>query len=126
MGIPVQAFVRNSILQTLSDDLDTGSFMQIFVSVRDNVGNFEGLQLTLYGLQLLRRRFQAWSFPMPAGFAVRPCHLLCLDRQTTMPWFLDYRRLVLFEAQLAMRFKLAGDLDRFIAAFHSDSDSQSL
>jgi hypothetical protein len=54
---------------------------------------------------------------MEQGFVPKPSHLLFFDRSCTMPWYLDSRVLILFEAQLAMRAKLVGDINQLLTAF---------
>lgn len=76
-----------------------------------------GLQLTHYGCLIVQKVFAHWKFLNPKGFEIKPKYLLFFDQTCTMPWYLNKDRLVLFEAQLAMRTKLVGNLDHLITAF---------
>src|SRR3954471_24936740 len=63
--------------------------------------NIKGFRLTKMGLKVLQPLYQNWVLTMEKDFTPKPCHLIFFDRTCTMPWFLDTRVLVLFEAQLA-------------------------
>lgn len=93
---------------------------KLFSNIRQgNEGEERGLRLTNFGFEIMQLHFKFWLFKMPEGFVMKAKNIIYLDRTCQMPWFYNNKGLVLFEPQLAMRLKLAGDLDNLIRVFSS-------
>lgn len=102
------------------DDLDDYTLLRtLFKNYRGgNPGEDHGLCLSLGGLAIMASYFQSYHVPVPEGYSPTAKHLLYFDRVCSMPWYLDdFHGLVLFEAELAMRAKLVGDIDALLTAF---------
>ncbi len=100
-----------------ADKTDTEIYHLLFANLRKSTSGVKGLRLTHMGLTIMESCFVAWTLKLPKRFVLLPKHLLFFDRTCTMPWFLDTKILVLFEAELAMRAKLVGNIDHLLTAF---------
>ena len=94
----------------------------MFVNYRGGTEHKQGLQLSQGGVAIMSSFFKKFvvTFPDQQIFSSR--HILYLDRACSMPWyatpFLPIE-ITFFEADLAMRAKLVGDLDILLDAFAS-------
>jgi hypothetical protein len=92
----------------------------MFVNFRNGNEHKHGLQLSQGGLAIMSSFFKKFvvTFPDQTTFSSR--HILYLDRKCTMPWYATNFlpiEITFFEADLAMRAKLVGDLDILLTAF---------
>jgi hypothetical protein len=81
----------------------------LFANFRTDGIHSRGLRLTGSGVILLKPVLPHWDMKLE-NFIPMPRDVLFLNVVCTMPWFLSTDMLILFEAQLAMRFKLAGSM----------------
>lgn len=94
----------------------------MFVNFRNGNEHKQGLQLSRGGLAVMSSFFKKFEvvFPDQPTFSSR--HILYLDRTCKMPWYATNFlpiTITFFEADLAMRAKLVGDLDILLNAFSS-------
>lgn len=94
----------------------------MFVNFRGGNEHKYGLQLSQGGLAIMGSYFRKYlvTFPDQQTFSSR--HILYLDRTCGMPWYATNFlpiEITFFEADLAMRAKLVGDLDILLNAFTS-------
>ena len=94
----------------------------MFVNFRGGNEHKQGLQLSQGGLAIMSSFFKKFvvTFPDQKVFSSR--HILYLDRACGMPWYATNFlpiEITFFEADLAMRAKLVGDLDILLNAFSS-------
>ena len=102
----------------IDDQDDMGLIRLLFKNYRGgNEGENKGLSLTEGGLAIIQLYFKSYRIPMPENYVTQSKHLLYMDRVTTMPWHLDRQFLTLFEPDLAMMAKLAGDIDALMEVF---------
>lgn len=79
-----------------------------------------GLQLSQGGLAIMSGFFKKYEIVFPDQQTFSSRHILYLDRQCGMPWHANNYlpiTVIFFEADLAMRAKLVGDLDILLNAF---------
>ncbi len=103
--------------ESYSDQPDEEIYRRFFSNIRISEHGIRGLKLTPLGLAVMQNCFANWVLKMPKYFVIMPKHLIYFDQTCTMPWFLNNKVLVLFEAELAMRAKLVGNLDHLLTAF---------
>lgn len=87
-----------------------------------NEDALHGLQLSQGGLAIMSSFFRKYEVVFPDQQTFSSRHILYLDRQCSMPWYAtNYLPITVtfFEADLAMRAKLVGDLDILLNAFTS-------
>jgi hypothetical protein len=94
----------------------------MFTNIRSGTSEIKGLQLSQGGLAVMKSFFRSYivSFPDQPTFSSR--HILYLDRMCKMPWSADAHlpvTITFFEADLAMKAKLVGNLDILLTAFTS-------
>ena len=94
----------------------------MFTNIRSGTSELKGLQLSQGGLAVMKSFFRSYivSFPDQPTFSSR--HILYLDRMCKMPWSADAHlpvTITFFEADLAMKAKLVGNLDILLTAFTS-------
>lgn len=90
--------------------------------------NQHTLQLTFHGFKVFSKCFKSYKIPFPTGYIFRSKDLIILDRECTLPYYVnvtkkDYTNhksndcLVLFENELATLLKLCdGDLEMVVGA----------
>lgn len=72
----------------------------------------ESLRLNKSGLYELKAMFKMYPVPLKPGFQVKNVHIKYLEEELTYPYYLDNKKLVLFNAKDVLDFKLHdGDLD---------------
>lgn len=81
--------------------------------------NARGLRLTDTGLLTMRCFFKAYDIELQSDYKPRNKHVVYLDRHCKMPWHLKANHLILFEADMAFKAKLVGDLDLLVSSFLS-------
>lgn len=102
----------------IDDNDDMGLVRLLFKNFRGgNEGENRGLALTNGGLAIMQLYFRSYTINMPDDYVPQSKHLLYMDRLASMPWYLDRENLILFEPELAMRAKLAGDIETLIQVF---------
>ena len=92
----------------------------MFVNFRGGNENKQGLQLSQGGLAIMSSFFKKHVVVFPDQTIFSSRHILYLDRACRMPWHAtNYLPITItfFEADLAMRAKLVGDLDTLLQAF---------
>jgi hypothetical protein len=82
-------------------------------------GDAKGLRLTQGGLAIMSVFFKAYEVKFLDPLLITGRHLLYLDRICKMPWHIDIDVLTLFDPDMAMKAKLAGDIDALIQCFSS-------
>lgn len=98
-------------------DEDEYLIHRYFRNIRGRDENARGLRLSDEGLDMMKAFFASWALPLPEGYVHLPRHIIYLDRITSMPWHLGNGFLTFFEADLAMRAKLAGDIESLMKLF---------
>jgi hypothetical protein len=84
----------------------------LFRSYRTNGKSRNGLRLTMLGFEILKKKWQSYSLPMPTSLEfLRPAILLYLDRVMSQPYYINRKEFATFDPDFAMKLKLAGDLD---------------
>ena len=94
----------------------------MFVNVRGAIGEQRGLQLSQGGMAIMKSFFKSYIVVFPDQLTFSSRHILYLDRMCKMPWSADSTlpvTITFFEADLAMKAKLIGDLDILLTAFTS-------
>lgn len=94
----------------------------MFVNFRGGNDHKRGLQLSQGGVAIMSTYFKKFTVVFPDQQTFSSRHILYLDRRCTMPWFATNLlpiEITFFEADLAMRAKLVGDLDILLDAFTS-------
>ena len=81
--------------------------------------NTRGLRLTDSGLITMRCFVKAYDIELQSDYKPRNRHVVYLDRRCKMPWHLKANHLTLFEAEMAFKAKLVGDLDLLVSSFQS-------
>lgn len=77
-----------------------------------NYRNGRGLRLTIFGLKLLEPLAVHYEIPL---ISARACDMARLETRLTMPYFVDRKRIVLFEEESAVLLRLTnGDLSTFV------------
>jgi hypothetical protein len=93
----------------------------MFVNLRGGSDDAKhGLQLSQGGLAIMSGYFKGFEVVFPDQKIFSSRHILHLDRTCKMPWYAtNYLPITVtfFEADLAMRAKLVGDLDVLLNAF---------
>lgn len=72
-------------------------------------GRNRGLRLTAFGWEMLRDKFQYWSYQMPPGWAPRAGHLIGLQEHLDWPYYFGNGYLRIFGEQDAMEIRLVND-----------------
>jgi hypothetical protein len=94
----------------------------MFVNFRGGNDNKHGLQLSQGGLAIMTSYFKKYEIVFPEQQIFSSRHILYLDRICRMPWYATAYlpiTIILFEADLAMKAKLVGNLDTLLQAFVS-------
>lgn len=102
---------------TMTDD---EVIRMMFSNLRTGNDELRGLQLTQGGLAIMSSFFKKYEVSFPDQLTFSSRHILYLDRMCSMPWSADPMMpvtITFFEADLAMRAKLVGDLDILLTAF---------
>lgn len=81
--------------------------------------DFRGLSLTQGGLAIMSVFFKAYEINFDEPMIITGRHRLYLDRICKMPWHIDIDTLTLFDPDLALKAKLAGDIEALIQCFSS-------
>lgn len=92
----------------------------MFVNFRGGNENHQGLQLSQGGLAIMSSFFRKFEVTFPDQQTFSSRHILYLDRSCQMPWHATPMlpiTITFFEADLAMRAKLVGNLDILLTAF---------
>jgi hypothetical protein len=85
-----------------------------------NEDSKHGLRLSQGGLAIMTSFFKKFEVVFPDQQTFSSRHVLYLDRHCSMPWHANNYlpiTVTFFEADLAMRAKLVGDLDILLDAF---------
>lgn len=72
-------------------------------------GRNRGLRLTVMGWELLRDKFQYWSYQMPTGWTPKAGHLIGLQEHLDWPYYFGNGYLRIFGEQDAMEIRLVND-----------------
>lgn len=94
----------------------------MFVNFRGGNEHKQGLQLSQGGLAIMGSFFKKFTVVFPDQKTFSSRHILYLDRTCSMPYYATNFlpiEITFFEADLAMRAKLVGDLDILLDAFTS-------
>lgn len=92
----------------------------MFVNFRNGNEHKRGLQLSQGGRAIMGTFFKKFEVVFPEQTTFSSRHILYLDRTCSMPWHATNLlpiTITFFEADLAMRAKLVGDLDVLLTAF---------
>ena len=93
----------------------------MFVNFRNGTEHKQGLQLSQGGIAVMGSFFRKFTVVFPDQQTFSSRHILYLDRTCTMPYYATNFlpiEITFFEADLAMRAKLVGDLDILLTAFN--------
>lgn len=93
-------------LKSMLDDEQIVRMM--FISYRGSDKDSRGMRLTNFGLQLMMTFFQSFEITLTKT-RINASELLYLDNHATLPYFLEADKLVVFETDLGMKIKLAGN-----------------
>lgn len=77
----------------------------------------KGLRLTNTGLVALKSLFATYNFYLGGDYRVTSHHLIFFDRICAMPWHLENQHLTVFDKTFAFRYKMVGDLEKFMSAY---------
>lgn len=119
---------QNPLSKKMLDKSDEQLVRMMFQNFRGNDKKARGLRLTNFGLTLMRSYFQAYEIKMPEGAKVGTKELVFLDRKAKLPYHIsDSHELVLFDAELGIKLKLAdGNLKTLIDMDSLMSDSVNM
>jgi len=115
-----QAYKRepNPICSELEIDEDETLIRRFFLNYRGgDPEHSRGLRLTDIGLLNMQCYFKAHKVELPGDYKAKTQHILYLDRKCRMPWHLRGNFIVFFEAELAFRCKLVGDIELLVHSF---------
>lgn len=88
---------------------------QIARKVFRNYRSDRGLRLTNFGLQMMKTCYRSYDVDLIGEKRTSP-ELLYLDRNATLPYYLQGDHLILFESDLGIKIKMAdGSIGRLIA-----------
>lgn len=95
------------IASTLSSLSDEQVVRMMFSNYRGRDRQARGLRLTNFGLEVMKCYFKFWEIQQPQGHTVVTQELLYLDRRATLPYYFNNEKVVVFEAELGIKLKLA-------------------
>lgn len=106
---------NSSVPETLSSDhtamianFETSELKSlIFYDVRENVNS---LRLTYTGMVILTSYFERWQFE---DFDYNYSFIKILSKESNAPWFIDRKKCILFDSDLAFDWTLSGDFKIF-------------
>lgn len=103
------------------NELDVTTQLKIsryfFSDVRCDGENITGARLTKLGLVIVGSVFKNYEFKFEKRKSLTPRYIITFNKICTMPWYIDSSRIVFFEGEVALRYKLVGDIDQFMVAF---------
>lgn len=88
-----------------------------FMNYRKHGGKRIGTRLTAIGSEILSLFFTPYEFEFEKKTATLPKYLILLSKVSNMPWYIDSSRIIFYEAELAFRYRLSGDIETFCNAF---------
>lgn len=93
----------------------------LFMNVRkDNSDNLVGYRLTSLGLKIFQHYFKSYEIDHPENYVVSAISLLTIDKYSTMPWYMDGHKTVMFDKKLMFKLKIAGSLDNLAKLLKKD------
>lgn len=99
-------------------EIDDNRLIKIyFQNFRGDINdNPRGFRLTNAGQNVMKRYFTCYEIPLDReNFSVLTArHTLFLERNCKLPWAYESYTLYLYDRELALRLKLAGDIDILI------------
>jgi hypothetical protein len=117
----LQAENQNPLCLDLELDTDDVLMRKMFLNFRGgDPENTRGLRLTDYGLMTMRCFLKSYDIELQSDYRPKPRHVIYLDRNCRMPWHMKTNHLILFEAEMALKAKLVGDLDLLVTSFLSE------
>lgn len=76
----------------------------------------KGLRLTDEAQYIFSHYFDSYSITIDDNIE-RSLYVLYLDKMTSMPWYMNISVVTLYEKDLAMKMKLAGDMETLMETF---------
>lgn len=115
----IRSAISDPSLKNLEDDK---LVRMIFFNFRGgSKENARGLRLTNFGLQILQGIFQFVEIKFPEGHKLNIPEILYFDHRASLPYYISDDHVVVFEAELGMKLKLAdGDVDTLMDIEGSD------
>jgi len=102
-------------LQKLYDTLEKYTIAEVCYMIFKNFtysqGKVSGLRLTKLGYSLLKPNYDSHDFKVDEG--IHKKLLLVLHKQMKWPYYLDNKKLVLFNDDDAMWLKMTGSVEKF-------------
>lgn len=93
---------------------DTKLLYSIFRNFRGNVENPRGFRLSKLGYDVVKEIYPHWEMPS-VDKPMNPKHLITMDRNARLPYYLDKDIWGLFDSEFAMSLKLVdGSLKKMI------------
>lgn len=90
----------------------------IYSDYRYDGENHTGKRLTKVGLAFLSFFFKFYDCKVQKQIPITTKHLIFLSKFCTRPFYIDSKKLIFFESELAMRYKLSSDnIEDFCDAF---------
>ena len=85
----------------------------------------DSLRLNKSGLFELKTAFKSFPIPLKKGFQVKNVHIKYLERDLIYPYYLDNKKIILFNGKDVLDIKLHdGDLDAWARARYMDDNYQ--
>lgn len=64
----------------------------------------------------MQQYFRSYEVSIPDDEGIRPMHLVFMDEQVGLPFFLDQQRIVVFDAELGVKLRLLdGRLSKLVS-----------
>ncbi len=109
-----------------SKNVSDAQMFTMFVS-RVGTDNFEqSLRLTKMGVQILEEHFPSYVIKIKQPFTVKAIHIHNLEREMLLPYYIDNKKIVVFNEKDAVDLKLIdGDVELWSRNFSINNQDYS-
>ncbi len=80
---------------------------QLVQRMFSNYRNNKGLQLTNFGLEVMKQYFQYYEVKVPQDERILPVHLMYLDTNSKLPYHVGKDKITIYDHVIAMQLRLA-------------------
>ena len=79
----------------------------MFFNYRGRDDATDGLRLTNFGRQIMKYFFKGYEVTMPVDELLLPSHIIYIDHNATMPYYIDVDGFLIYDHHLGIKLKLA-------------------
>lgn len=111
---PVQEKIISFFREAKADIDNGGEYLSderiarmLFINYRPSQSQ-KGYRLTHFGLQFMKRLFDAIEIPRETSDKLHNREILYMEKRATLPYYASDKKIVVFENDIAIRLRLAG------------------